>query len=124
MGELAILTEDDRVELLEGWIVPKTVHNPPHDTTIELIDAALRPVLPKGYRLRIQSSITTADSEPEPDLAVVRGRARDHAARHPVPEETDIVIEVAGASLSRDRGTKLRLYARAEIACLCRQTGP
>lgn len=117
MGELAILSEDDRVELLEGWVVPKMVHNPPHDATIELIDAALRPVLPEGYRLRIQSSITTADSEPEPDLTVVRGTARDHATRYPVPEETDVVIEVADASLSRDRGTKLRLYARAGIAC-------
>lgn len=29
MIDTGILTEDDRVELLEGWIVPKMPHNPP-----------------------------------------------------------------------------------------------
>jgi Uma2 family endonuclease len=116
LGETGILTEDDRVELLEGWVVPKMVHNPPHDLAIELVDDALRPKLPSGFRLRIQSSITTSDSEPEPDLCVVKGAPRSRKKRHPAPDDVALVIEIADTSLATDRTTKARLYARARIA--------
>jgi Uma2 family endonuclease len=91
------------------------VHNPPHDNAIELLDAALRPLIPAGWSVRIQSSITTRDSEPEPDLAVVRGWPRDRGARDPTPDEIALVVEVSDSSLDTDRGAKARLYARAGI---------
>lgn len=115
LGEAGILTEHERVELLEGWIVPKMVHNPPHDNAVELADEALRLRLPVGWRIRIQSVLSTADSEPEPDLAVVRGSPRNRRSRHPTPAETGLVIEVADSSLQIDRGTKAVIYARAGI---------
>jgi len=115
LAEVGILTEHERVELLEGWIVPKMVHNPPHDNTVELVDEALRALLPPGWRVRVQSSITTADSEPEPDLTLVRGSARERSGRHPVPSEIGLIIEVADSSLETDRRDKARLYARAGI---------
>lgn len=115
MGEAGILTEADRVELLEGWIVEKMIHRPPHDAVIELTDAALRAVLPPAWRVRIQSAITTEDSEPEPDLVVVSGPIRERLARHPQPAEIGLVVEVSETSLARDRA-KARLYARAGIA--------
>jgi Uma2 family endonuclease len=114
LGEMGVLGEEDQVELLEGWIVPKMIHNPPHDSAVELAQSALQARLPPGWRIRIQSAITTPDSEPEPDLAVVRGSIRDHAQRHPAPHEVALVIEVAASSLERDR-EKTRLYARAGI---------
>jgi Uma2 family endonuclease len=83
--QAGILTENDPVELLEGWIVPKMPHNPPHDGTIELVEEVLRNRLPTGWRIRIHSAITTADSEPEPDLAIVRGTARSYLNHHPDP---------------------------------------
>ena len=115
LGESGILTEDDRVELLEGWIVPKMVHNPPHDNAVELVDEALRAQLPGGWTVRVQSAIHTADSEPEPDVAVVSGSARARKDRHPTPDEVALVVEVADASIERDRGSKARLYARAGV---------
>ncbi len=116
MGETGVLTEDDRVELLEGLVVTKMIHNPPHDSSVHLTDDALRQRLPAGWHTRIQSSVTTDDSEPEPDVAVVRGSARDYSARHPGPHDIGLVIEVADASLRSDRN-KRRLYARARIIC-------
>jgi Uma2 family endonuclease len=113
--EIGVLTEDDRVELLEGWIVPKMVHNPPHDGTIQMIAAAIRACLPEEWCDRIQSSITTQDSEPEPDLAIVRGSVRSFLLRHPGPDEVGLIIEVANSTLNRDRTTKARLYGRAGI---------
>jgi hypothetical protein len=66
LAESGVLEEDHAVELLEGWIVPKMIHNPPHDAAVELAQAAVSARLPQGWRPRIQSAITTSDSEPEP----------------------------------------------------------
>ena len=108
--------EDERFELLEGWVVPKMSRNPPHDTCIELTQAALLSRLPKGGRLRVPLAITTADSEPEPDFAVVSGPIRTPGARHPLASEVDLLIEVANTTLDTDRTVKARVYARAGIA--------
>ncbi len=115
--QIGILTEEDPVELLEGWIVLKMSHNPPpHDACVELVEEAIRPKLPAGWRLRIQSAITTDDSEPEPDFVVVSGDPRSRRQRHPGPADITLVGEVADSTLARDRVDKARLYARAKIA--------
>lgn len=115
MGEVGVLTGDDRVELLEGWIVPKMIHNPRHDATIDQVQETVRPLLPRGWRIRIQSAITTGESEPEPDLAIVAGQPATFVSRHPGPVEIALVIEVADSSLATDRDLKGRIYARAGI---------
>ena len=114
LGESGLLSEDDQVELLEGWIVPKIIRNPTHDVAVGLVDAALRSRLPEEWVIRVQSAITTRDSEPEPDLAVVRGPIRRHAKHHPGPADVALVVEVADTSLDRDR-KKARIYAGAGI---------
>ena len=114
MARAGILTDDDKVELLEGWIVPKMVKHPPHDTVIDMIQEALRARLSQDWRVRIQSAISTIQSESEPDLAVVRGPAKRYLDRHPEPEDAALVIEVAESSLDRDRW-KAQIYARAGI---------
>lgn len=116
MIQAGVLTEDDPVELLEGWIVFKMPRNPDHDLTIELAQEAIGSRLTTGWRLRVQSAITTHDSEPEPDLVVVAGSPRHRAGRHPRPDEIGIIVEVADSSLARDRNGKGPLYAGAGIA--------
>jgi hypothetical protein len=117
MIQAGILTEDDPVELLEGWIIPKMPRNPPHDGTLELCEDAIRPLLPPGWKVRGQSATTTADSEPEPDLIVAAGSGRSHLTRHPEPHEIAVVIEVADTPLAHDRRDKGRAYARAGLVC-------
>src|SRR5262249_10486828 len=96
MIDSGVLTDEDRVELLEGWIVPKMTRNPPHDTIIALLqNRVLGPQLPAGWFCRSQSAVTTEDSEPEPDLAVIRGDERDYLKRHPGPKDMTLVIEVS-----------------------------
>jgi Uma2 family endonuclease len=115
--ELGILTEDDNLELLEGYLVHKMTRNPPHDAALQLLQETLPPLLPAGWCLRLQSAITLPGSEPEPDGAIVRGNARTYVAHHPGPVEIGLVIEVADATLAGDRVDKGRIYARAGIAC-------
>jgi Uma2 family endonuclease len=116
MIQAGVLGEDDDVELLEGWIVPKMARNPAHDAVVSLVLVdVLPPRIPKGLFCRGQWAITTDDSEPEPDVALVRGSTRDYMARHPGPIDMALVIEVAGSSLSRDRSHKARIYAAAAV---------
>src|SRR5262245_9005289 len=103
MIEMGILTEDEPVELLEGWITQQMARNPPHDVTIDRVPDVLRPRLPTGWRIRAQLAITTADSEPEPDIVAVPGPAERYAQRHPTPTEVGLLIEVADATVQRDR---------------------
>jgi Uma2 family endonuclease len=110
-----VITENDRVELLEGWIVDKMPQHPAHAGTISVVDARLSPKLPKGWIIRIQSPITLEDSEPEPDLAVVVGPEEKYLTAHPQPEHIGMLIEVSDTTVVLDRLYKGRAYAKARI---------
>ena len=115
MVEMGILTSEDKVELLENYVVLKMPRNPPHDGTIDLISERLSPAVPQGWRLRCQLTIVLADSQPEPDFAFARGDARTYCTRHPSARDIGQLIEVADSSLLRDQRDKTRIYARANI---------
>jgi len=112
MGRAGILGPEDRVELLEGWIVKKMNLNPPHMVCVKLCDAALTAAIPAQWHTRTQGPVTTEASEPEPDVAVVRGAVRDYLTKHPAGSDTALVVEVADSSLSNDR-YKRAIYAQA-----------
>jgi Uma2 family endonuclease len=114
--QAGVLGEDDDVELLEGWIVPKMARNPAHDAVVSwIMNRRIAPLLPAGWFCRAQSAITTDDSEPEPDIALVRGAELDYVARHPNPTDIALLVEVSDSSLSRDRSHKGGIYAMAAV---------
>jgi len=115
MIEAGVLTEDDEVELLEGWMVTKMARNPAHDSAITRLQRRLEPELGEDWYFRIQSAITTRESEPEPDLAAVLGPEEKYDTRHPAPYEVGLTIEVADSSLRNDQVVKSRIFARARI---------
>jgi Uma2 family endonuclease len=110
-----VLTADDNVELLDGYLVHKISRTPPHDSALQLLLAAFPPRLPGGWTLRVQSAVTLSASEPEPDGAVVRGGPRTYAGRHPGPADCGLIIEVADSTLAADRADKGALYGEAGI---------
>jgi Uma2 family endonuclease len=111
-----ILDDSQPVELLEGLLVRKMNKNPPHRIATGKTRRVLEQVIPSGWYVDTQEPITTGDSEPEPDVSVVRGRTEDYAQRHPGPAELALVAEVAYESLLRDRLDKKQVYAKARIA--------
>jgi Uma2 family endonuclease len=115
--DLGILTEDDNLELLEGYLVHKMSRNPPHDATIQKDMKRLLRLLSAGWDLRVQCAVTLPGSEPEPDLTVVRGDENVYVNRHPGPADIGLVIEVADSTLPSDRADKGRIYARAGLVC-------
>jgi len=115
MIRTGILTADDPVELLAGWLVYKMPKNPPHRIATRLAQQTLEAVVPAGWYVDAQEPITLNDSEPEPDVMIVRGETRDYRDRHPGPEDVALIVEVADSTLERDRGVKRMIYARAGI---------
>ena len=110
-----VFTANDRVELLEGWIVDKMPQHPVHAGTISILLAKLQAKLSKEWIVRVQSPITLEDSEPEPDLAIVSGSEERYLTAHPKPEDIAFVVEVADSSVEHDRIVKARTYARARL---------
>ncbi len=105
-----------QVELLNGFVVQKMSKNPPHRRFLgRFVDAFFR-LLPLGWSVQVQESITLDDSEPEPDIAVIRGTHDDYVDCHPGPKDVALAIEVAESSLHQDLNIKAPLYARAGIA--------
>jgi Uma2 family endonuclease len=115
--ELGILTEDDNLELLDGYLVHKMSRNPPHDAAIQKGLKRWLRLLPPGWDLRVQSAITLTESEPEPDFAIVRGDETAYLTRHPTARDIGLVVEVSDSSLVGDRDDKGPIYARAGIDC-------
>ena len=110
-----ILIDGEKVELLDGYLVNSMSRNPPHDAAVDLFRAAFASLIPAGYLLRSQQAITLAESEPEPDFAVVRGNPRTFSKRHPGVGDISLVVEVSDSSLVMDRDFKQIVYARNRL---------
>ena len=99
MVRTAIISEDDPVELLEGWIVKKMTKSPRHRLATRLLRDALQRHIPQGWDVDSQDPLTLSASEPEPDATIVRGGPRDYADRHPGARDVALVAEVSDSSL-------------------------
>ncbi len=115
MIDAGILGPNDRVELLEGWVVDKMSRKPPHNGSIARITKRLVRKVPDEWVVRVQSAITLRDSEPEPDFAIVAGPEEIYFKRHPVASDIAVLMEVADSTLLGDRLSKGPLYAQARI---------
>ncbi|QWK11878.1 MAG: Uma2 family endonuclease [Thermoflexus hugenholtzii] len=115
MAEAGILSEDDRVELIEGELVTMSPIGSRHAACVARLTALLFPVEGRGI-LWVQNPIRLgARSEPQPDVALLRYRPDFYASAHPGPEDVLLVVEVAETSADSDRSLKIPLYARYGI---------
>jgi Uma2 family endonuclease len=111
-----VLTPDDKVELIEGEIIPRMPQNVPHRVAQSLAALALRRVFADGYYVAEAAPFAAGDdSEPEPDLAVIPGQPRDLMRTGQHPSRAVLVVEISDTTLAFDRRRKARLYARAGI---------
>jgi Uma2 family endonuclease len=110
------MLDDDRVELIDGYLVKKMSKDPPHIWTVQTIYSFLAGMLPSGWTWRKEDPVRIPDfDEPEPDVVVLRGSNDDFKVRLPGPRDVALVIEASETTLDRDQGPKLSAYARACI---------
>jgi len=118
MGDAGILTEDDRVELVEGLIYRKLMKKGPHLIACRETAAALTRIVPAATHFVTSEdpvSIPGWASMPEPDISVVRGQSRDYSEQ-PKASDVSLIVEVANKKrLAYDQGEKQRAYASGGI---------
>src|SRR5688572_29248487 len=116
LGELGVFHEDDRVELLDGQIIPMSPIGRDHAGCVNYLLNTLVRLLGNAAIVRCQNPVRLdRRSEPQPDLALLKRRDDFYRSRHPGPADTYLVIEVADSSLEYDRDIKLQFYARAAV---------
>ncbi|MEZ4776172.1 MAG: Uma2 family endonuclease [Bacteroidia bacterium] len=116
MAEAGILTERDRVELIDGEIINMGHIESKCAGHVNKINAILSRLLKKSAVVSVQNPVHLNNfSEPEPDIAVLRPSPDFYISHHPRPEDIHLVIEVSDSSLNWDRENKLPMYAAAGI---------
>jgi len=116
MVEVGLLSEDSRVELIDGEIVEMSPIGSAHGGTVNRTSTFLIRTLGDTAIVSVQNSLRLDDfSEAQPDIALLRPRPDYYSKSHPTAEDVLVLIEVADTSIEYDRRVKLPLYARAGI---------
>jgi Uma2 family endonuclease len=112
MNEAGILTEDDRVELINGEIIEMSPIGRKHSACVNRLNSIFSQLLGKRVIVAVQNPITLDNfSEPQPDIALLKPREDFYESAHPQPSDVFLLIEVADSSFEYDRDIKIPLYA-------------
>jgi len=111
------LTEDDRVELIEGEIIEMAPIGGPHMNIVNRLNRFFVMALGDRAIVSPQNPVTLPRySEPQPDLAILNPAIDRDLTKVPEASDVLLLVEVADTTLAYDRGTKLPLYARHGIS--------
>ena len=116
MGEVGILPQDARVELVEGEVIDMPPIGSPHAGTVDYVADVFRLAYSGRAIVRAQNPVfLDLHSEPQPDIALLRSRPDFYRSAHPTPADVLLIVEVADISLAYNTQIKLPLYARHGI---------
>ncbi len=116
MAESGILTEDDKVELIHGEIIAMSPIGIRHMSCVNRLNMLLTSLFTGEAIVSVQNPVKiNHDSEPEPDLVLLRHENDFYARRAPTVEDVLLIIEVADSTLRYDQKVKLPLYAQAGV---------
>ena len=116
LAEVGVLHEDERVELLNGVIVPMVPIGPFHGGSVKrLVHLFERQSRDRWITSAQDPLLLGPNDEPQPDLMLLKPDANFYCGRHPEPQDVFLLIEVADSTLLTDRQEKLPIYARAGI---------
>jgi Uma2 family endonuclease len=116
MGEAGLLSEDDRVELIDGEIVDMAPVGTRHLACVVALNHLFVEASGGRYFVSVQNPVALGErNEPQPDLSLLRTRPDPTAARPPGPGDVFLVVEVSDTTLAYDRDVKLPRYAQAGV---------
>jgi Uma2 family endonuclease len=116
MGQAGVLSEDDRVELIDGEIIQMSPISTRHAGTVGRFGKRFEQRFGDVALVFVQNPIRLGEhDEPQPDLALLKPRADFYTTAHPTPTDILLLVEVADTSLEFDQQEKLPLHARHGI---------
>jgi Uma2 family endonuclease len=116
MAQVGILSEQDRVELIDGEVLPMSPIGSRHSATVDRVNHAFNSRLSGRAIVRVQGPVRLdLYTEPEPDILLLRPRADFYASGHPGPADVLLIVEVADSSIGYDRDVKAYIYARSGV---------
>lgn len=116
LADVGILDEDDRIELIDGEIVLMSPINVPHAYCVRAFTMEFYMMASEQAVISVQDPIHLNDnSEPQPDIALLRPRDDFYAEAHATPDDILLLVEVADSSLERDREKARDTYAKHGI---------
>ena len=116
MADAGILTENDRVELLDGDIIDMPPIGDWHQAKVIRFNHSFSPLMQGQAIVSIQGPTRLSDiSEPQPDAMLLKWRDDYYDGGHPKPSDVLLLIEVSDTTVDYDRNRKLSAYARAGI---------
>lgn len=101
-----------RTELIRGIVIEKMSKSPLHSALAKRLYDLISSILPPGLVIRREDPLSLADSEPEPDIAVVEGNEAEFFEKHPTTASLVIEVAVSSAALDRENAS---LYAEAGV---------
>jgi Uma2 family endonuclease len=117
MAESGIISEDDRVELIRGEIIEMSPIGTRHSACVRRLNTLLSERLRGRALVDTQNPVELDDnSEPQPDVVLLRLREDFYETAHPQPEDIFLIVEVADTTVKYDRQVKIPLYAEDNIA--------
>ena len=116
MADVGILEENDRIELLDGYLIVMPPIGVWHASIVDRFTNSLPPQLQGRAIVSVQNPTRLNDnSEPQSDIMLLRWRDDFYSGGHPGPADVLLLIEVADTSVDYDRSVKLSAYARTGI---------
>ncbi|MBR8828133.1 MAG: Uma2 family endonuclease [Gomphosphaeria aponina SAG 52.96 = DSM 107014] len=109
------IMSDRRVELLDGKILEMSPEAPLHRRINDSVAEYLRDKFTGVAKVYESHPITLTDSEPEPDIALVKLPVSEYKSRHPYPSDIYLLIEISDTTLEKDLNQKQNIYAQAGI---------
>jgi Uma2 family endonuclease len=114
MAEAGILTEDERVELIEGEIIQMSPIGYRHATCVTRTTTFfIRAFEWKAVVTSQNPLLLTEWTAPQPDITVLRPPFESYDTRLPKAPDVLMVVEVSDSSLRYDRDIKVPLFAAA-----------
>lgn len=116
MADVGILTERDRVELIEGEIIQMAAIGTRHAACVRRLIRLFSDTLSDRVLIDAQHPVELEPfSLPQPDIALLRLRDDLYESEHPQPEDVLLIVEVTDTPVDSDRNLKIPLYARTGI---------
>jgi Uma2 family endonuclease len=116
MVEAGILSEEEKVELINGELIEMSPIRTRHASCVDLIAGLLNHLLWGKVIIRVQNPVNIdTHSIPEPDIAVLLPATDRYAKSLPMAKDIPLIIEVSDSTLEFDREIKQKMYASAGI---------